>query len=216
MAKRIVLSFDNGPHAVGTQQLLQVLAKRSLTATFFLVGSNLQVPPSRELAMHIRDAGHRIGNHTFTHGIPLGRRPGREVAEREIGETQALLAGLSSERLFRPNGEKGQLGPHLLSQDACRYLQEQRFTVVTWNCVPADWIPPDGSWVARAQAIMRAQDWTAIVLHDHRLATGMHPLEHFLDTLIAQGYEFTNEFPPETVLMRNGQPTEHLPGHHTA
>lgn len=207
MNKRIVLTFDNGPHEQGTPELLEVLRKRSLRATFFLVGSSLATPHGRELAVRVQSEGHRIGNHTMTHGAPLGRRPGRETAEREIGAMQGLLSGLTNEKLFRPNGEKGQLGRHLLSQEAVDYLQEHRFTVVTWNCVPQDWVAPVGSWVTRARETMRSQTWTTIVLHDHRLAGAMQHLEAFLDDLIAQGYEFTNEFPEDSVLLHCGTPT---------
>ena len=213
--KRVTLTFDNGPHPQGTPQLLQVLADRSLKATFFLVAQNLRDPSLRELAAQVRAEGHRIGNHTLTHGAPLGRRPGRDVAEAEIGQAQALLEGLATAKLFRPSGDKGELGEHMLSEDAVAYFEANAFTAVSWNCVPQDWVPPAGSWVARAEAIMERQDWTAIVLHDHRLAGSMQHLEGFLDRLIAQGCEFTLEFPPECVLIDQGRRTPALQGRYT-
>jgi len=213
--KRITLTFDNGPHAQGTPQLLQVLAERSLKATFFLVGQNLRDPSLRELALGTRAQGHHIGNHTLTHGAPLGRRPGRAVAEEEIGEAQSLFEGLATARLFRPNGDKGELGEHMLSEDAVAYLEAHEFTAVCWNCVPQDWLLPSGSWVRRAEAIMEQQDWTVIVMHDHRLAGSMQHLEGFLDRLIARGYEFTQDFPPDCVLIDRGRPTAALQGRYT-
>jgi peptidoglycan/xylan/chitin deacetylase (PgdA/CDA1 family) len=213
--KRVLLSFDNGPHLQATPELLRVLARRNLKATFFFVGTSLTLPGAREVAARIRGEGHRIGNHTLTHGAPLGRRPERGVAEREIGEMQDLLGDLAPQRIFRPNGEKGQLGPHLLSQDAVDYLRVHNYTAVTWNCVPQDWLSPPGSWVTRAYDAMAIQDWTAIVLHDHRMAGAMAFLEGFLDTLIERNYEFSDKFPPECVLIRDGQPTWALEGHYT-
>lgn len=215
MVKRILLSFDNGPHLQATPEVLDALARRGLKATFFLVGTSLGLPGARELAGRIRGEGHRIGNHTLTHGAPLGRRPGWEVAEREIGGMQDLLGDLSTQRIFRPNGEKGQLGPHMLSEESVEYLRKHGYTAVTWNCVPQDWVAPQGSWVRRAYEEMAAQDWTAIVLHDHRMAGAMTFLEDFLDTLLKRDYEFTDEFPPECVLIRDGQPTAALAGHYT-
>ncbi|HSV36223.1 MAG TPA: polysaccharide deacetylase family protein [Ramlibacter sp.] len=213
--KRITLTFDNGPHLEGTPHLLQVLADRSLTATFFLVGDNLRDPALRELAVQIRAAGHRIANHTMTHGVALGRRPGIDVAEAEIGDAQALLGELATSKLFRPSGDRGQLGPHLLSEDAVNYLQAHGFTAVSWNCVPQDWIGAPGAWVQRAEAIMRTQDWSAIVLHDHCLAGSMQYLEGFLDRVAALGYGFTQDFPPECLLIDNGRRTAALEGSYT-
>jgi peptidoglycan/xylan/chitin deacetylase (PgdA/CDA1 family) len=164
----------------------------------------------RELAARARDKGHRIGNHTLTHAVILGRRPGRDVAELEIGQAQSLLEGLNTDKLFRPNGDLGRLGPHMLSQDAVDYLQENGFTAVSWNCVPQDWVPPAGAWVQRAESIMAQQNWTLIVLHDHCLAGSMQHLEAFLDRLIAQGCEFMLDFPPECVLIDRGRPTPAL------
>lgn len=210
--QRITLSFDNGPHPQGTPQLLRVLAERSLTATFFFVGEKLQEPALCEIAARVRDAGHRIGNHSFTHGEPLGRRTGFAVAEHEIGQTQALLAGLTSERLFRPNGDRGLLDEQLLSAEAVQYLEQHGYTAVCWNCVPQDWLEPKGSWVARAEAMLPQHDWAAVVLHDHCLADSMDDLEGFLDRLIERGCQFSNDFPPSCMLVDRGHRTEALRG----
>ena len=210
--QRITLSFDNGPHLRGTPQLLRVLTDRSLTATFFFVGERLQDPALRDIAERVRDAGHRIGNHSLTHGEPLGRRPGFDVAEREIGQAQALLAGLTTERLFRPNGDRGVLNEHLLSAEAVQYLEQHGYTAVCWNCVPQDWIEPKGSWVARAEAMVQQQDWSAIVLHDHCLADSMADLEGFLDRLIERGCAFTTNVPLGCRLVDRGLRTEALRG----
>ena len=121
--KRITLTFDNGPHLDGTPHLLETLAARSLKATFFVVGEKLRHAELRELAVRAKARGHRIANHTHTHGVPLGRRPGKHVAEEEIGQAQQLLEGLAIEKLFRPNGDKGRLGEHMLSEDAVSYLE---------------------------------------------------------------------------------------------
>lgn len=213
--KRVTLTFDNGPHAQGTPELLRVLADRSLTALFFLVGQNLRDPVLRELAVRTRDAGHRIGNHTLTHGAALGHRPGRETAQLEIGETQRLLSGLADDRLFRPTGDGGRLGPHVLSPDAVDYLERNVYTVVSWNCVPQDWVGPASAWVARADALMQGQEWSVLVLHDHCLVKDMPALERFLDRLLAQGHEFTTEFPAECILIDGGRPMPALEGMYT-
>jgi peptidoglycan/xylan/chitin deacetylase (PgdA/CDA1 family) len=213
--KSVTLTFDNGPHAQGTPHLLDVLARRSLKATFMLVGEYLRDPELRTLARRIRDEGHAIGNHTLTHGVPLGKRPGRDVAEREIGETQRLLGDLATGRLFRPNGDKGRLGEHMLSEDAVDYLCANRYTAISWNCVPEDWVMPADAWVARAQETMKTQEWTLLVLHDYCAESAMKHVGPFLDRLIAENYEFSMQFPPECVLIRDGARTPALQGMYT-
>jgi peptidoglycan-N-acetylglucosamine deacetylase len=213
--KRVTLTFDNGPHPQGTPALLDVLAQRSLKATFMLVGEYLRDPERRALAQRTRAEGHAIGNHTLTHGLPLGKRPGREVAEREIGETQQLLGDLASGRLFRPNGDKGRLGEHLLSEDAVDYLCAHRYTAISWNCVPQDWVMPADGWVGRARDTLKTQDWTLLVLHDYCVESSLRHVGPFLDRLAQEGYEFSLEFPPACVMIRDGVRTPALDGMYT-
>jgi hypothetical protein len=97
---------------------------------------------------------------------------GRHRRELEIGQAQDLLDRYGGARLSRPNGEKGQLGPHVLSKDCLEYLEERRFTAVTY-------------------------------------------LEDFLDGVIAQGYEFRQDFPADVVLVDEGRRTAGVQGHYT-
>ena len=69
--------------------VLAVLARRRIPAMFFVIGEKLRDPKARALAEQARDAGHVIGNHTLTHGAPLGRRSADE-ALHEISATEAL------------------------------------------------------------------------------------------------------------------------------
>lgn len=212
--KRVTLTFDNGPHPQGTPYLLDLLAQRSLKATFALVGEKLRDPALRKLAQQTHSQGHTIANHTLTHGVPLGLRPGQDVAEREIGEAQQLLGELATGKLFRPNGDKGKLGEHMLSEDAVDYLCANRYTAISWNCVPQDWVMPADAWVARALDTMKAQEWTLLVLHDHCVDSMKH-VGPFLDRLAGEGYEFSLQFPAECVLIKDGVRTAALQGMYT-
>ncbi|HZP73599.1 MAG TPA: polysaccharide deacetylase family protein [Gaiellaceae bacterium] len=93
----VALTFDDGPHAEGTPAVLDVLAQRGATATFFLVGE--QVRAHRALAREIADAGHEIALHGDRHTLLLRRRVAeladdlrRATAELEdtTGRTPAL------------------------------------------------------------------------------------------------------------------------------
>lgn len=203
----VTLSFDNGPEPGVTETVLDVLAERGIAATFFVIGRKLASRHGQALAVRARAEGHRVGNHTFFHQIPLGEASDAAAAE-EIGATQDLLGDLAPEKLFRPVGGQGRLGPHLLSRAAHDLLVAGRFTCVLWNALPRDWDDPDG-WEARALAQIAAHRAegraTALVLHD--LPGGaMRHLPGFLDRLAADGVRFTREFPDEVVIIRAGVP----------
>jgi len=190
--------------------VLDILAERGLAASFFVVGERLRDAAARRCAERAQAAGHWIGNHTMTHGAPLGGRPEAAVAEAEIAATQALLGTLAHpDRLFRPNG-RGAIGPHLLSPAAAALLERDGYTIVTWNLVPRDWEAPERGWVERARAGMAAQDWSLLVLHEHYLAPMMDTLPAFLDAMAAEGVRFVQEFPPDCVMMRRGRAAPEL------
>jgi peptidoglycan/xylan/chitin deacetylase (PgdA/CDA1 family) len=173
-----------------------------------LVGEDLCKPGAREIAEQAKAAGHWLGNHTMTHGAPLGTSEDSSRVEREIGATQKLLGELSHpHKWFRPNGE-GRLGPHLLSRAAVDFLVAGRYSVVTWNNVPGDWIEPRGHWVERALATMRTQEWSVVVLHDFLLGPMIETLPRFLDEVAACSVEIVQEFPEQCTLIAQGQVTE--------
>ncbi len=206
MPQPICLTFDNGPEPEVTPDVLAVLARRHIPASFFVIGQKLRDSARLALPARARAEGHRIGNHTLTHGTPLGRRGGAE-AVAEIAETDALIGALAeSAPLFRPNGGGGVLGPHLLNRSAAAHLQTRGHTVVLWNAIPRDWDDPDG-WPERALAQWRAAKGpVAMVLHD--LPTGaMRHLDRVLATLLEEGATFTLDAPDTCVPIRAGRPT---------
>lgn len=211
----IALSFDNGPHPEGTPAVLRVLARRGLSATFFLVCRNLDDPAARRAAEAAHAAGHWIGNHTMTHDVPLGIDPDPQAPEREIAAAQRKLGRLSHpDRLFRPFA-KGELGPRLLSRRAVRHLQAGGYTLVLWSAVPGDFEDHDG-WpetamrqIAALQAAGRRH--LLLVLHD-AVPPAMRHLDRFLGRLGDAGHVFRQDFPADTVPMRRGRLTGSLDG----
>jgi peptidoglycan/xylan/chitin deacetylase (PgdA/CDA1 family) len=209
---RVTLTFDNGPEPEVTPGVLEVLRRRGLRASFFVLGHKLAA--QRALAQRARDEGHWIGNHTWSHTRPLGAGPPADAAaeaEAEIARTQALIGGLAHpDRLFRPQGGGGALGPHLLSGAALRLLQEGGYSCMLWNAVPGDFRDPDG-WVGPALALCAAQPETVLVLHD--LPNGaMRHLDGFLGALQSRGTRFTQDFPESCLLLRRGRATRPLDG----
>lgn len=202
----VTLSFDNGPDAEVTPLVLDVLRARGILASFFVVGARLTEPAQRALAERAHAEGHWIGNHTFSHSVPLGERRDSGHATAEIGRTEALLGALAHpDRLFRPVGGGGRLGAHLLSAEARAHLMAQRHTVVLWSAVPGDWRDAEG-WPATALHQCLAQPRPLLVLHD--IAGGaMRHLDRFLGQLADAGARFTQAFPEPCIAMRRGVPT---------
>jgi peptidoglycan/xylan/chitin deacetylase (PgdA/CDA1 family) len=198
---RVTLSFDNGPLPGSTDRIVEILRERGLRATFFALGKLAAEPEGRAVLVRAKAAGHWIGNHTMNHGTPLGESDDPRHVENEIEAAERVLGELAQpERLFRPNGG-GRLGPHLLSPAARAWLVARKYTVVTWNNVPGDWIEPRRGWVERALATAEKQDWSLLVLHDPYLADMMDTLPAFLDEVQRRGGTFTQAFPPSCVLI---------------
>jgi peptidoglycan/xylan/chitin deacetylase (PgdA/CDA1 family) len=200
----VTLTFDNGPEPSVTPHVLEVLERERILATFFVLGAKLADPARRKLAERAHAAGHWIGNHTMTHGTPLGKLTEPGAARREILDTQKLLGKLAHpDRLFRPFGGGGALGPHLLNQEALDVLQQEKMTCVLWNAIPRDFEHPDG-WVDVAIEQCLAQPWTLLVLHD--LPNGaMNHLGGFISQLRRKGAAFLQDFPPECLPIRRGK-----------
>ncbi|MGY3621184.1 polysaccharide deacetylase family protein [Bradyrhizobium sp. USDA 10063] len=200
----LTLSFDNGPEPEVTPRVLDTLRERDIKTTFFVIGEKLDDPTRRRLAARAHEDGHWIGNHTFTHSIPLGQQADADAAENEIGRTQAAIGALAHpQRWFRPFGGGGNLDGRLLKPSVVDYLTRNKHSCVLWNAIPRDWDDPDG-WVERALNQCRSQPWTLMVLHD--LPTGaMDHLEDFLDRAAALGARFRQEFPPDCVPIRAGE-----------
>ncbi|MBO9577594.1 MAG: polysaccharide deacetylase family protein [Microbacteriaceae bacterium] len=202
MTRRLTLTFDNGPMPGVTETVLDVLAERGIATTFFVVGTDLRLPGRRGLLERAKAEGHRIGNHTMTHSVLLGATDDPEAPEHEIEQQQLQLGELASEeRFFRPWGNGGLLGPHLLSPAAVDHLERGGYTLVLWNSIPRDWEDATG-WPARARADIERQDWTVVVLHDNSPA--VQQLAPFLDAVLADGVELRADFPDECVPIRRG------------
>lgn len=195
-----------------TDQVLDILAERSLRAIFFAVANRVEGDAAARalLARMVRD-GHRVGNHSLTHGRPLGELREQETFA-EIATAHDILREFSGGSfLFRPWGTEGQLDRRCLNRTAVDYLVSGKHTCVLWNSVPRDWADPVG-WVDRALSDVQAREHTVVVIHD--LPSGaMDELPRFLDELDREGVAVTGELPDECVPIIGGRivsPVDHL------
>ncbi len=209
--QKITLTFDNGPAPEVTPHILDCLAAHNIRTTFFVLGERVSDPARVPFARRALDEGHRVGNHTFTHRTPLGELS-RAAALEEFDRTEAALDLLSggalgerSNRLFRPYGGRGAIGPHLLHPAVVERLQSGGHTCVLWNVVPGDFRYPD-DWPERAIELcrLRAPEWSLVVLHDIYTTTAAH-LDSFIRRLKDEGFGFTQDYPPDCTPIVDGR-----------
>ena len=158
----IALTFDDGPNPRWTPQLLDLLAKYNVRATFFLIGQF--AVKQRELVRRTHEAGHLIGNHTWTH--PNLFRTDPATTRKELDVTTNRLQQITGTRVrfFRP--PYGFRRPRTL-----RIARDLGMIPVTWNVIGNDWNAPSAeaivSRVTRLTEKNRSRgDATNLVLHD--------------------------------------------------
>lgn len=200
---QVSLTFDNGPTVGVTSEVLDTLALHRVRATFFVIGENLSEPGARKLAERARDEGHQIGNHSYTHPMPLGLMPDPQDALNEVLKGEQAVGDLAgTRRLFRPAGRTA-IGPHMLTPQIWDYLKSSGHTCVLWNVICREWERPD-EWPEFAIGLCRPLSWSVPVLHD--LPTGaMRQLDRFLGMLIDAGADFSQDFPVSCTPIRDGR-----------
>ena len=153
----VALTFDDGPHPEGTPATLEVLARRGATATFFLVGEQVDAHPA--VAREIVDAGHEVAVHGYRHTLLLRRRE-RSLADDLDRAAAAIHAATATvPALYRPPyGVFSKRGPELARARGWRPL--------LWSRWGRDWerrATPE-SIARRASDGLRAGD--VVLLHD--------------------------------------------------
>lgn len=139
-AKKLAITFDDGPNPAITPQLLDLLAKYNASATFFLVGKYVGATPA--LVKEIAARGHLIGNHTETH--PHLVFCGRQETHKELQAcSQAIAQVLHEEpRWFRPP-----FG--LRSPWTVEIARQLGMRTVMWTLLPGDWRVKPSEWLIR-------------------------------------------------------------------
>jgi peptidoglycan/xylan/chitin deacetylase (PgdA/CDA1 family) len=151
------LTFDDGPHPLGTPAVLEILARAGVAATFFLVGEQVARDPS--LAREIVDAGHRVGLHCHRHRNLL-RLPPAQVRE-DIARAEALIEDATgcSMCLYRP--------PYgVLNAYALRLARRRGWRTLLWSHWGRDWEASATPASILARATAGAGEGAVLLLHD--------------------------------------------------
>lgn len=184
--KIIALTFDDGPDEVFTPQVLDILKKNDVKATFFLVGENLK--QNKEIVKRQFEEGHEIGNHTYTH-INVAKS-GYDKVYEEITKTQEEIKEIIGvePKLFRP--------PYrAMSRHMCDIVKNKNMNIILWsNLDPRDWSNP-GVYSIVNTIESKVGNGNIILLHDYNnlrnsKSQTIQALESVIPYLKEQGYKF--------------------------
>jgi peptidoglycan/xylan/chitin deacetylase (PgdA/CDA1 family) len=160
--QEVAFTFDDGPNDPYTFELLELLARFQVRATFFLVGEYVRRRP--EIARAVHQAGHLLGNHTVTHPSLLWESPAR--VREQLAGCSAIIEGVVGGVVewFRPSF--GARRP-----DVLRTAVELGLTPVMWNITAHDWDASDPvALAARVRSTLRSNQrrrrGSNLLLHD--------------------------------------------------
>ncbi|XUY26163.1 polysaccharide deacetylase family protein [Agrobacterium sp. rho-8.1] len=153
----VALTFDDGPSARFTKDVLTILKDRNVTATFFLIGK--ETAENLPQARLIVDAGHEIGNHSYTHSNMAWMGPGSVKDEIERTDAAIRTAGYQGEILFRPP-----YGKKLLTLPW--YLWQHDRKTIMWDVEPESFADIAGNVDAMTRYVIdNARNGSIIILH---------------------------------------------------
>jgi peptidoglycan/xylan/chitin deacetylase (PgdA/CDA1 family) len=181
----LALTFDDGP-SESTPELLKILARHSVPATFFMCGENVQRLPA--VAREVASAGHEIGNHTHSHPRLDFRTP--EFIYREMAQAQETIQRHTNRtpRLFR--------APYGVRWFGLRRAQQRLDLLgVMWSVIGNDW-----RWPAdRVERLLvnRRRNGDIICLHDGRrterspdIHATLHAVQSAIPRILERGFRF--------------------------
>lgn len=181
----IALTFDDGPHLHYTPELLKVLDRHGVVASFFWLGVCVNRAPAIAEALYRR--GHWIGLHGYDHrSFPTLSPAELKLSLQRTQSEISRACQISEQAVLDVRPPNGFFTPKTLS-----LLQEQNYRSVMWSVVPEDWVNPGVSTVVN-RVLAQVKNGSIIVLHDGHC--GGERVAEIVDLLIPillrQGYRF--------------------------
>lgn len=180
--KVVALTYDDGPNPPYTNQLLEILDRYQIKATFFVVGKRVEQHP--DAVRLILSKGHEIGNHSYSHTALISEKPG--FIWSEIQKTDELLRqlGVKDEIHFRaPYGRKLIVLPYLLAK-----LHKKN---ILWTIDSKDY-EASSSEMIETSVLEQVRPGSIILMHDgggERSRT-VEATERLIENLKQKGYSF--------------------------
>lgn len=186
-SRLLALTYDDGPNEAGTPQLLEVLARYDVRATFFMLGCRVAQRP--DLAREVAAGGHTIGNHTYSHPNLIFSSRAQLVAQIEDC-TRALDDAVGQHsNLFRP--PFGGRRPDVLAEARHRGFVPVMWSVSAydWNTDPADVIENRVARQIRGGEVILMHDGGHLAMGADRSAT-VAATERLIRRFKSEGYRF--------------------------
>ncbi|HOA99489.1 MAG TPA: polysaccharide deacetylase family protein [Candidatus Atribacteria bacterium] len=174
--KEVALTFDDAPSPF-TKEVLKILDNYGVSATFFLVGS--QVEKSPEVARQIVAAGHEIGNHSFSHCWSSDDSVETLVEDIKRAEEAIYRATGQVPLYFRPPG--GMVNDKV--KEACG---QTGYGILLWWVDSRDWLLTEEEILEKVKK--EVKDGAIILFHN--LATTVEVLPQVIEDLRREGYKF--------------------------
>jgi peptidoglycan/xylan/chitin deacetylase (PgdA/CDA1 family) len=178
--KYIAITFDDGPHPQNTPRLLDMLRARNIKATFYVVGSNVNLYP--QVVRRTVAEGHEIGSHSYTHRL-FTKMSDSEIRD-ELNRTRdaiARAAGVQPRTLRPPYG-----GLHQRQREWIH--AEFGYPTILWSVDPLDWKRP-GPGAVCARILSSTTAGSIILAHDLHAQT-VSAMPATLDGLLQRGFKF--------------------------
>ena len=195
------LTFDDGPNPATTPQVLAILARHEIKATFFVCGSRLASQAGQRLLEAIVAGGHQVANHTWDH--PWLTRLGDAAIRKQIADTRAVIGDRENGFLFlRPPG-----GFHDTRVDAL--VAAAGYRLAMWDIdtndwrfnswrrkgdprgAPANFLAYVGRETAAAMKSSRLREGSVVLMHDIHAYTA-NRLEALVQNWEKQGCRFVD------------------------
>lgn len=182
-AKVLYLTFDNGYENGYTAQILDVLKKEKVPATFFVTGHYLKSAP--DLAKRMAKEGHIIGNHSWSHPdmTQISDDKIKEELFKVEKETEKITGQKGMQFLRPPRG--------ILSERTLKVAQDSGYVHVLWSLAFKDWeTSKQRGWEYAYDQIMAQVHPGAVMLLHTVSKDNADALEKVIRDLKKRGYEF--------------------------
>ncbi|WP_410810430.1 polysaccharide deacetylase family protein [Micromonospora sp. 067-2] len=155
---QVALTFDDGPNPAWTPKVLDQLRAAHVTATFCLVGREVQRHP--ELVRRIVREGHQLCNHSWRHDLDLARRPTAEIRADLARTNRAIQAAApgAQVRFYRQPGGRW-------TTEVVAVAKDLGMRPLHWNVDPQDWSKPSAATIAK-RIHAAARPSAIVLLHD--------------------------------------------------
>jgi peptidoglycan/xylan/chitin deacetylase (PgdA/CDA1 family) len=181
----IALTFDDGPHPTYTPQLLKVLERYQVPASFFWLGEWVKHTPATAKAVY--EQGHWIGMHGYTHRLFPQLSP--TALQQALDQTRAEIVqacGMSAMAIRDVRPPYG-----VATTQTLKLLHQWNYRPVMWSVVPEDWMTP-GVKVVGQRVLRQVKNGSLIALHDGVCGGEdiAETIEWLIPRLLERGYHF--------------------------